>query len=230
KGEMEKGTLPLAKGEMEKGTLPLSKGEMEGVKPASRSGITPFYERWQRQMPAEFEATAEDAAYATLLFASGVVGQYIEEHAAHGKGLWQRIIYGSKGTLELPSDRSGSPIALTLDSGETINDGRILDFVPDFHLDDVTARLFGGERLWRYDLSFAETDRKIIAIEYADFADAILNNRPPEVDAAQGARAVAVCYAMLESGATGQVVRVDDVLNESVAKYQQEINESLGLA
>lgn len=196
--------------------------------PASQSGTTPFYEKWQRQMPAEFEATAEDAAYATLLFANGVVGQYIEEHAAHGKGLWQRIIYGSKGTLELPGDRSGRPIALTLDGGESIQDERILDCVSDFRLDDVTAQLFGGERLWRYDFPFPETDRKIIAIEYADFADAILHNRPPEVDAAQGARSVAIAYAMLESSVAGRVVSVDEVLNEKVEEYQREINESLG--
>ncbi|GAJ17486.1 unnamed protein product, partial [marine sediment metagenome] len=44
---------------------------------------------------------------------------------------------------------------------------RILNFVPDFRLDSVTATLFGGERLCCYDFSFPETDRKIIAIEYA---------------------------------------------------------------
>ena len=50
------------------------------------SGSNPagVYTKWQREMPAEFEATAEDAAYATLTFRNGVVGQYIEDHARVG--------------------------------------------------------------------------------------------------------------------------------------------------
>jgi hypothetical protein len=34
---------------------------------------------------------------------------------------------------------------------------------------------------------------------------------------------------MLESGVAGRVVSVEEVLNEKVDEYQQEINESLGL-
>ncbi|MBM3235806.1 Gfo/Idh/MocA family oxidoreductase [Candidatus Poribacteria bacterium] len=186
------------------------------------------YERWQRKMPAEFEATAEDAAYATLLFKNGTVGQYIEDHAGHGQGMWRRTIFGSTGSLELPGDRSGGSITLNLDSGKSIGDERILDFVPDFRLDAVTATLFGGERLWRYNFPFPETDRKIIAIEYADFATAIHSGSAPEVDAYQGTRSVALSYAMLESGALGRLVTMDEVMSEQVEAYQREINESLG--
>ena len=50
--------------------------------PAASGGTTPsnpagVYGRWQREMPAEFTATAEDASYATLAFKNGVVGQYV---------------------------------------------------------------------------------------------------------------------------------------------------------
>jgi len=187
------------------------------------------YEHWQRKMPAKFEATAEDAAYATLLFKNGVVGQYVEDHAGHGQPLWQRMIFGSEGSLQLPGDRSGGSIALKLDGEESIDDKRILDFVPDFRLDSVTAKLFGKERLWSYDLPFSETDRKIIAIEYADFATAIRHRHPPEIDAYQGTRAVALSCAMLESGALGRAVTMDEMLREQVDEYQREINESLAL-
>jgi predicted dehydrogenase len=177
----------------------------------------------------EIEADAEDAVYATLLFSGGATGQYIEDHAAHGQGLWQRIIYGSAGSMHLPGDRSGKPITLNLDGKGTIADERILDFIPDFRLDSITASLFGGERIWHYDLPFPETDRKLLAIEYADFAESILKGRLPEVDLMAAARSVALPYAMLESSKIGRAVTMREVMNEEVAAYQDEINRSIGL-
>jgi predicted dehydrogenase len=143
--------------------------------------------------------------------------------------MWARHIYGSSGSMALPEDRSGGRIRLALDGRGAIDDDRILDLVPDFHLDPVTAALFGGDRLSTYSLPFAETDRKLLAVEYADFAAAILGEHPAEVDAEQGSRSVAVAYALLESGALGRPVTVADVLAEQVDGYQQPINESLGL-
>ncbi|MBI1928377.1 hypothetical protein HYR99_29550, partial [Candidatus Poribacteria bacterium] len=52
---------------------------------------------------------------------------------------------------------------------------------------------------------------------------------PVEVDAAQGARSVAVSYAILESGEIGRPVTIDEVLAEQVDAYQKEINESLAI-
>lgn len=195
------------------------------------SGSNPagVYTKWQRKMPAEFEATAEDAAYATLTFKSGVVGQYIEDHGAWGEGGWLRKIHGSQGSMTLPGDRSGGIITLNINGQETINDERLLDLVPDFRLDAVTTDLFGGDRLWKYELPFTQIDPKIIAIEYGDFAEAIAGNSEVEVDADQGTRSVALSYAMLESGATGQIVQIDQMLDESINTYQREIDEGLGI-
>ena len=73
-------------------------------------------------------------------------------------------------------------------------------------------------------------DRKLIAVEYDDFGRGILGERPVEVDLEQGARSVAVSYAMLESGAAGgQPVAIDDVLAERITDYQDSIDEGLGL-
>ncbi|HXF62322.1 MAG TPA: Gfo/Idh/MocA family oxidoreductase [Caldilineaceae bacterium] len=187
------------------------------------------YGRWQKAMPARFQATAEDAAYATVTFKNGAVCQYLEDHAAHGQGLWMRQIHGSKGSMDMPNDRTGRILTLYLGRDQVIDDQRILDLVPDFALDRATATLFGGERLWRYDFPFEQTDRKLIAVEYDDFAGAILGEHPVEVDAAQGTRSVALSYAMLESGVLGRVVTVDEVLAEQVDAYQREIDEGLGL-
>ena len=195
----------------------------------SSSNPAGVYTEWQRKMPAEFEATAEDAAYATLTFKNGTIGQYIEDHGAWGQGSWLRKIHGSQGSMTLPGDRSGNAISLQIDGQEAISEKQLLDLVPNFHLDAVTTDLFGGDRLWRFSFPFPETDAKIIAIEYGDFAEAIAGNRPIEVDAYQGTRSVAISYAMLESGATGQIVNIDEMLDESINTYQREIDDGLGI-
>lgn len=198
--------------------------------PAGRSSSNPagVYGKWQRQMPAQFEATAEDASYATLLFENGAVGQFIEDHAAHGQGVWTRQIHGSAGSLELPPDRSGQLITLHKD-GETVSDASLLDLVADFHLEPIAAALFGGERLWGYDFPFHETDRKLIATEYGELGLAIEDGGAIEVDAAQGTRSVALSYAMLESSEAGRALTMEEVLAEKVDAYQLEIDEELGL-
>jgi predicted dehydrogenase len=190
-----------------------------------------FYARWP--LPPETTCTAEDAAYALLTFKSGAVCHYTEDHAGQGAGLWQRVIYGSAGSLSLPNDRSGRPLLLTQADGTRREGEEALDLVPGFRLDPLTAALFGGERLGRYPFPFEETDRKLIAVEYGDFARAIAEDRPPEVDAETGARAVALSYALLESGharrpvAWERTVRLADVLSGRVSAYQKEIDASL---
>jgi len=201
---------------------PAARGE------ASRSNPSGVYEKWQREMPAEFEATAEDASYATLTFANGVVGQYIEDHAIHGTGGWLRQIQGSNGSMNLPPDRKGAPMSVNV-AGKVYEGDDVLDLVPDFRLDEATAKLYGGERLGSYALEFPEIDRKVLATEYADFGDAIANGYAPEVDIHQGTRSVAIVYAMMESGASGEIVQVEDVISEKVDAYQAEINVDLGL-
>lgn len=207
---------------------PIRHNPAAGREGGALSNPAGVYGKWQKHMPGEFEATAEDAAYATLLFESGAVGQYIEDHAAHGAGVWTRQIHGSAGSFDLPNDRSGGLITLHRD-GTSISDASLLDLVPDFHLEPVTAALFGGERLWGYDFPFAETDRKLIAVEYAELGRAIESGGAVEVDAVQGGRSVAVSYAMLESGVAGRAVTLAEVLNEEIDAYQREIDEELGL-
>ncbi|MSP13390.1 MAG: Gfo/Idh/MocA family oxidoreductase [Chloroflexi bacterium] len=187
------------------------------------------YGRWQREMPAEFEATAEDAAYATLAFKNGAIGQYVEDHAGRGQGIWERRLYGSAGSMILPDDRSGKTISVTVAGQDEISGEKLLALAPDFHLDAATASLFGGDRLGSYAFPFPEVDRKLLAVEYADFAGAILGEHPAELGAEQGTRAVAGCYAMLESGKIGHAVTMEDVIAELVGDYQREINISLGI-
>ena len=187
------------------------------------------YAQWQRQTAAAFEATAEDAVYGTLTFASGVVGNIIQDHAGHGAGFGGRMVFGSAGSMTLPGDRSGGAITVHLDGGERLEGQALLDHVPEFRLDANTAALFGAERLCGYDQPFTVTDAGLLAVEYAELADAIRGGAPPEVDAEQGMSAVASYYALLESGVSGMPARVQDVLAGHIDAYQRELNESLGL-
>ncbi len=189
-----------------------------------------MYGRWQKVMPATFEPTAEDASYGTIAFKSGAVAQFAEDHAAHGRGFFQRSLYGSQGSLTLPNDRSGDPVQVHLAGGETISGEAVLELVPDFALEPATAALFGGERLGQYCLPFTEIDPRIIAIEYAEFGRAIGDGDAVEVDLEQGKRSVALAYALLESNAAGRAVSLDEVLTGAVNAYQQDINQGLGLA
>ena len=206
---------------------PIRRNPMAGRDDDGGGPLGGVYGRWQRRMPETFEATAEDAVYATLVFECGAVGQYLEEHAGHGRSLWQRSIYGSSGSMDLPGDRSGGPITVTLEDRTPLQGEGVLDLVPDFRLDDTTAALFGGDRLGQYDLAFSEIDRKIIGIEYREFEGAIRSGNAPEVGPYEGARAVAVCYAMLESGVLGGPVTVEEVLAGRTRGYQDEIDAAL---
>ena len=65
----------------------------------------------------------------------------------------------------------------------------MLDLVPDFHLDEITASLFGGDRLASYPFVFAEADRKLVAVEYHELGECIMTGqkagggRPPRAAA-----------------------------------------------
>ena len=66
-------------------------------------------------------------------------------------------------------------------------------------------------------------------MEIYDFIDAIRNRRPPEVDGWTGLQAKAISIAIYESGYSGEVVTIADVLDGKVNGYQQEIDEHWGL-
>ncbi|MFT5090568.1 MAG: putative dehydrogenase [Candidatus Latescibacterota bacterium] len=207
----------------------IRKNPMSGDTGNHQISSSQVYARWQKEMPAEFEATAEDACYATILFKSGAVAQYTEDHAARGEGIWKRSIHGSLGSMDLPGDRSGKRLTLHRPGQDAIDDARLLDLVPDFRLDEATATLFGGERLFEYNQEFSATDRKLLAVEYWELGQCIEKGLAPEVDIVQGARSVALSYAWMESQQAGRAVTVDEVFADELNGYQAEINESMGI-
>jgi predicted dehydrogenase len=188
-----------------------------------------WYEKWAANIPPRIEATGEDAMFGLITFANGALGQWTDHYAGHGESFSHRMVFGTRGSIAAPGDRNGRPVRLVRDDEGEIADGRILDFAPSYRLDSIAAALFGGERPWTYSFDFPATDRKIIALEYAEFAHCIRTGAQPEVDGIAGRRAVALVYALFESQLINRPVTIAEVEAVAVDAYQREIDEHLGL-
>jgi predicted dehydrogenase len=175
------------------------------------------------------EVDAEDLSVGVTRFESGALGHWLVNLAGRGEPHFSRMIYGNNGSLSIPQDRSGRPLSLTLRrSGEDVPVGppEQLDLVPEFALNDVTSALFGGDRLASYQLEYADIDANLLAIEQADFAAAILENRSPEVDGGTGLRALAISYGFLEAERLGHAVEVASLIMNTYSPYQSALVSS----
>jgi len=168
----------------------------------------------------EYEVESDDVFVAEMTFESGARGSWVMHFGATGMGAFQRTIFGTAGTLETPSDRGGATPRVRLE-GETLEGDGLVQRLPGFRLNEVEARLW-GERPSGYKLPYPETDRKLIASEVSDFADAIREGREPEVPGELGLRSVAIIWALLESAASGCPVTLDEVLSGEVCEAQAE--------
>jgi len=196
---------------------------------AEGGNVGGFYERWAAEMPDTITATAEDTLVSVVDFVRGTMCQWTQSYAGHGQGFGRRMLFGSRGSLVPGGTRNGvSPVVHIDGEGEITGDG-LLDLVPDFQLDEITARLFGGERMASYQMPFPEADRKLLAIEYYELADCIVSGRVPEVDGLMGRRAMALCYAAFESGVHNRPITLAEIEGEEVGSYEAEINAELGL-
>jgi hypothetical protein len=101
----------------------------------------------------------------------------------------------------------------------------VLDLVPDFRLDTVTAHLFQADRLGSYDYAFPEADRKLLALEYWEFGTCIATGQKPEVDGLVGRKALALVNAALESAVLHRPVTLAEIEAEETGVYEREINE-----
>jgi predicted dehydrogenase len=187
------------------------------------------YGAYRDSMPDQIEPTGDDAIYAHIAFQSGAIGQWIDDHAGHGLRRDERHVYGSKASLQVHGNRIGRPNKLYLDDGTVIEDERILDYAPSYRLSPQAAELFGGERIWRYDFSFNETDAKLIALEYYELGECVRTKAKPEVTGEEARADVALTYAPFEAGRLNRAVTLDDMLYSRVDVYQREIDVQLGI-
>ena len=176
------------------------------------------------------EQDAVDTAFASIRFASGAAGQLIITDTSYGYNLGDSVISGGEGTLYRPPSRSGTGPRIVRADGSAVDGDDLLELVPDFELDDITSRLWDGERrLASYEMDFRQIDAKIIAIEYMDFARAIVEGGEPEVGSRDGMAALGLAYGVVESGETNRAVLLDDVISGEVRAFQDEIDRAAGI-
>jgi predicted dehydrogenase len=185
-----------------------------------------FYQRWVAELPATTHADAEDEAFGILQFGSGARGSWTISRAAHGDSREERWVYGSEGSLMVPPDRSGKSPVLTLDDGSVLEGDALVKATPAYRLEGVSAAVFGGDRPAPREERFAELDRKLIAVELADFIESVRDGRHPEVDAAVGTRNVALVWALFEASLAQAWVDVADVESGALRAYQASLQDA----
>ena len=178
---------------------------------------------------ATLEIDQEDTAFGVLKFKSGAAGQFSMTNASHGFGAGVNTVHGTAGTIVLPGARTGNAPKVFFEGREDpLSDNELLKLVPDWELDDTTAKFWDGQkRMGSYDIPFEGSDRKLVAIELQELSDSIDGLVTPEVDADVGIKGLALPYALLESGLSGEVVKMSDVIDGKVNAYQMGIDEDL---
>jgi predicted dehydrogenase len=169
---------------------------------------------------------AEDLSAGVARYQSGAIAHYLLNQAGRGERHFIRTIHGTGGSLSIPRDRSGQPLKLMQrrsGTDEAIPEAAQLAFVPDFALDEVTAALFGGDRLSSYQMEYTDIDTSLLGVEQADFVAAIVEDREPEVNGEMGLRSLAVVLGFLESELLGRIVSIDEVLRGDAMPYQTQI-------
>jgi predicted dehydrogenase len=173
---------------------------------------------------APIVADGEDSLVAAMTTVAGVDVHLAYIPSGRGQHFGARVLHGRGGSLEIPPDRSDGDVVLHLADG-TRSGVEVAEFLGSrFELDPVTVAVMGPDGTGGKGAPWADVDAGHLAIELADFADAVLDGRSPEVDGLGGLRALAVVHAGFESGILGRAVSVDEVLSGAVHAYQDDID------
>ena len=143
--------------------------------------------------------------------------------AGHGEGYNQLVIYGSRGCIKR--------LGYVLDDGTKKSDDEVInDFVSDLDSEE-REKLFplGTVRHGEFDTDGSDPLKYGVAIEIYDFADSIVNKRKPEVDGMDGLKSVAIGLALMESSLVNQPIKISEVEDLKIEKYQKEINDQLNI-
>ena len=173
---------------------------------------------------------SEDVMAGVARFERGAILHYLMDRAGRGEGHFVRTIYGTGGSLAIPSDRTGKPLHLVQRHNlkdETIPESELLALVPDFAVDELSAALFGGERQSSYQMAFTDIDTSLLGIEQVDFIDAIVKDREPEVTGEIGLRALALLMGFLETELLGRIATMAELTTSESLPYEALVNEVL---
>jgi 1,5-anhydro-D-fructose reductase (1,5-anhydro-D-mannitol-forming) len=152
----------------------------------------------------------EDVFFANLRFAGGSIGTTFWSWAGHGEptGLAaDPAIYGTFGCVK---------------GNEVILDDGTRAKAPDLYAKRAPPDL--------QQRHFPAGVRDAFALEMRDFVEAIASGRSMEASGDEGLLDLATSYALLESATANRPVQVADVLNGTIARYQEEIDAFYNLA
>lgn len=162
----------------------------------------------------------EDTWFATINFKSGVIGLWTCTWAAPGANLNRVVYYGTEGALVDGGDIFHGPFdnaKIVMRDGTEIPMEQIKK--------DYLASLSEEERNRLFPHGFEDG----VLLECYDFVDAIQHNRPVEIPAEIGLRAKSIAIGIYESGALGQAVNFDDIVDGKIRVYQKPIDDHWGL-
>lgn len=172
----------------------------------------------------------EDSIIASMRTRSDIDVQLTYLPSGPGTHFSERTVHGTAGSMSIPPDRTDGDVVVTL--GDRVLSGpELVEAVGDhLRLSEATVAVLGPDGTGGKGASWSAVDSGYLAVEIDDFADAVLSERPPEVDGMGGMRALAVVLAILESGVGGREVTVDEVLDSTVHAYQDSIDAALAVS
>jgi predicted dehydrogenase len=197
--------------------------ETSREKAAAENSPYGFYQSRHDGMSETVPATAEDSSSAIFRMESGIPLNWMMQLAGP-VSFGRQLIWGSAGAIEGFGNR-GSQIQLVEMDGAKVEQVELLKRFPEFTLEPLAEHFFPS----RVSVGDKAVDWKLIALEYHELAEAILDGRKLEVDAEEGMRAVAASHALSESSIAGRAVTMEEMVNGDVYAYQQEIDDLLGV-
>jgi len=153
----------------------------------------------------QFENQVDDAFFANFEFENGGIGHMAVSRSARGTQIGVpggTNIWGSKGAL---------------------SDGKLFNEAGES--EDVEDRFKREADQSQLEKVMPQGITDAFALENLNWLEAIANGKPVQMTGEEGTIDLALSYAILESGLTGQAVTLEEMLRGDVDVYQKEINE-----
>ena len=199
-------------------------GDVRLVEPVRRKpeGIgvdNEFYRKRLEEMADQYPATAEDVSIASMRLESGAFVSWMVGIGGHG-GCGGEMIFGDEGALRGFGTRGGST-CLVRTGEEEVAYEELMASAEGLELEPLAAHFFPAR------LAEGNIDFRLLALEYYELGEAILNGRELEVDGVEGMKDVAAVYAVFESSVAGRPVKMSEVESGELSAYQDEIDAAL---
>ena len=178
-----------------------------------------FYRKRLEAMAAQYPATAEDVSIASMRLESGAFVSWMVGIGGHGD-CGGEMIFGDEGALRGFGTRGGST-CLVRTGEEEVPYEELMASAEGLELEPLAAHFFPDK------VTGENIDFRLLALEYFELGEAILNGRQLEVDGVEGMKDVAAVYAIFESSVAGGPVKMSEVESGELSTYQDEIDAAL---